>query len=369
MKKAILMLEDGSSFEGISIGSPDERAGEVMLYTSVVGYQEIMSDPANAGKIVVLTYPLIGNYGIAGKFNESDRCWISGLIIREESRIYSNWQAEGSLGGFLKENNITAMAEVDTRTLAVRIRDHGQMFGIISSKDDKKTSLMSKIERRKKEGTDFIKKISVEKARHIKGSPGKPLIAVMDIGMLNSFVKQLTALGCNTALLPYNTPAEAIFAMKPDGLIISGGPENDAAIPEVVRTIKKILGKVPIMGISTGHQVLGLALGGTLKKMKIGHHGVNYPVKSPDLFKGEITVQNHSFVIDEKSIKNLKGVNITMRNVNDGSIEEMESKAMRFISVQYYPASPGFNEVNTAFTRFLKLSKKESKKEVVHAKA
>lgn len=369
--KAKLVLEDGSSYDGVSIGAQGERIGEVVMNTAVVGYQEMMTDPANAGKILVLTYPLIGNYGIAEKFYESKRCRLAGLIIKEESRIYSNWQAQTPFGDFLKKEDVVAITDLDTRTLAVNIRDNGEMHGIISTGGvQSENDLVAKIKAYKKENLpDFIKDISVKKPTEVNKGASGPNIAVLDLGMPNSFIKQLKTLGCNITLLPYSTEAGAILAMKLDGLVISSGPEEDASIPKIADTVKGLLGKIPIMGISTGHEVIGLALGAKLQKMKIGHRGVNYPVKGPDSFKGEITVQNHSYVIDDDSIKK-KGVSITLRNINDNSIEAMESGELKFISTQYYPSSPGFDEVNEAFMKFVKMAsaRKKVSKEVQHAK-
>lgn len=359
--KAKLVLEDGSVFEGISVGADGEKIGEVILNTAVVGYQEMVTDPTNAGKILVLTYPLIGNYGVAKKFNESKKCWISGLIIKESSRIYSNWQAEGPFEGFLKKEDVVTISDIDTRTLAITIRDKGEMLGIVSTKDSATDELLKKLENHKKSSLEAIKDISVKKPTEIKGNSSGANIAVLDLGMKNSFIKQLATLGCNITLLPYDTKAKDILALKLDGLIVSNGPENDSAIPEIILTVKDLFGKIPMMGVATGHEIIGLALGAKLIKMKIGHHGSNYPIKPPDSFKGEITVQNHSYVIDEDSIKSKKNVSVTMRNINDNSIEEMESRQLKFISTQYDPVSPGFDEVNGAFTRFLKISGKSSK--------
>jgi carbamoyl-phosphate synthase small subunit len=359
--KAKLVLEDGSVFEGSSIGAEGEKIGEVSLNTAVVGYQEMVTDPTNAGKILVLTYPLIGNYGVAKKFNESKKPWVSGLIIKESSRIYSNWQAEGPFEDFLENEGVVAISDIDTRTLAITIRDKGEMLGIISTKDSDANELLKKLDKHEKRPIQAIKDISVKKPSEIKGRPSGSKIAILELGMKNSFIKQLSSLGCNITLLPYNTSSKDILALRPDGLIISNGPENDSEIPEISATAKDLLGKIPMMGIATGHEVIGLALGAKLVKMKIGHHGSNYPIRPSNSFKGEITVQNHSYVIDEDSIKSKKNVTITMRNVNDNSIEEMESKTLKFISVQYDPVSPGFDEVNGAFTRFLKIAGKPSK--------
>lgn len=354
--KAMLVLEDGGVFEGNASGVSGEKIGEVILNTAVVGYQEIMTDPANAGRIVVMTYPLIGNYGVAKKFSESAGCWLSGLVIKEESRIYSNWQAEGSLGDFMKKEKVVAVSDIDTRTLAVHIREKGEMGAILATKDAPKDELLERLKLYKKsERQNLTKEVSVKKPTEIKSGHGGPKIGILDLGMANSFIAQLKTLGCDLTLLPYDTSAEKILSYKFSGFIISNGPENDGAAGLIAGTVKDILCKLPIMGISTGHEIIGLALGATLKKMKMGHHGVNYPVKGRDKLKGEITTQNHSFVIDEESIKRRKDVTVTSWNINDNTIEALESKTLKFISTQYYPSSPGFNEVNEAFIRFINM--------------
>ncbi len=358
--KSLLLLEDGSTFEGISIGTSGERIGEVVLHTAVVGYQEIMTDPTNAGKILILTYPLIGNYGVAAKFNESRKCWIEALVIKEKSKTRSNWQSEDTFDNFLKKERVVGMNEVDTRTLTAMIRDKGQMLGIISSKRAKKSELMKRLKTHKNgKKRNFIKTISTKNITRTEENPSGPKIGVLDLGILNGFLKQLSTLECDITLLPYNTGADKILGMDFDGLVISNGPEEDEAVPEIARVVKHLLGKIPLLGIGTGHQIIGLALGGRLKKMKVGHHGVNYPVRSPHSFKGEITVQNHSSVINEKSISNRDDIEITLRNVNDETIEEMESKSLKIISTQYYPASPGLGEVHGVFKRFLETTGKK----------
>jgi len=360
--RGILVLDDGSYFEGISIGTAGERMGEVVLNTGVVGYQEVMTDPANAGKILAFTYPLVGNYGVARKFSESRKCWLQAVIVKEESKMYSNWQAEDTFNNFLKKERLVGISEADTRTLAVKIRDSGEMLGIVSTavpldgKDAKIRGLLNRVKDHKKYlKRDFIRNISVQKITQIEDNPSGPKIVIIDLGILHSFLEQLRRLGCNLKLLPYNTDADRILGMNPDGLIISNGPEEDGAISGIAEVVKRLMGKIPLLGISLGHEIICLALGGRLKKLKVGHRGVNYPVKSPSSFKGDITVQNHSFIVDEDSIKGRDDIKITLRNVNDDSIEEMESVALKFISTQYYPVSPGFDEVNEVFKRFLKM--------------
>lgn len=375
--KAILVLEDGSTFHGTSIGAAGERIGEVILNTAVVGYQEIMTDSANAGKILVFTYPLIGNYGIAEKFYESRKCRLGSVVVKECSRTHSNWQAEDTFENFLKKERIAAISGVDTRTLAVKIRNSGEMLGIVSSREMKKSILLKKLkDYRRKMKKDFIKNISVKRITKIKGNPSEPRIAIVDLGILNSFIRQLRNLECNLILLPYNTSADKILGLNPDGLIISNGPEEDEAIPEIAAVVQKLLRKIPILGISAGSEIIYLALGGKLKKMKAGHHGLNYPVRAPDSYKGDITVQNHSFVPDERLVKGNKGglkgevkeigkrkagVKITLQNVNDNSIEEMESKPLKFICAQYYPMSPASGKTHELFIRFLKMVKDAKK--------
>lgn len=354
--QAILMLEDGFGLIGESLGVSGERIGGVILNTAVVGYQEMITDPANIGKILVLTYPLIGNYGCAPKFNESKRVWLSGLVIKEKSNIYSNWQAKDSLDNFLKENNLLTLTEIDTRTLAVHLREKGEMCGIISTRSFKPQELLAKIRNFKKKRTlSLLPKISVKKPTHLGKREAKYKIAVLDLGITQGILRQLEALESSIILLPYNANLKEILGLKPCGLIISNGPQEDTGLKEVTANIKAIIGKLPILGISTGHQVLAKALGAKIIKMKLGHRGVNYPIRNPDSYKGEITVQNHSYVVDTHSLNKIKEIKITGYNLNDHTVEEMESKKLKIIGTQYIPASPGFNEINEVFKRFLKM--------------
>ena len=358
--KATLMLEDGKSFAGEGLGVEGEKIGGVIFNTAVVGYQEMMTDPANAGKILVLTYPLIGNYGTAPKFNESKNVWLEGLVIKEKSHIYSNWQAKTSFDAFIKEQNLVTISEVDTRTLAVHLRQKGEMLGIISTKSFEAKELLAKInDFKKKPAESLLSKISVTKPSVIGKGKAKYKIAILDLGITNSTLRQLETLGCSITLLPYNTPASEILRLKPKGLIISNGPEEDAGLKEVVNNIKPLISRLPILGISTGHQILAQALGVKITKLKLGHRGVNYPIHNPASYKGEITVQNHGYVVDADSLNKIKEVKITGYNLNDRTVEEIESKKLKIIGTQYYPASPGFNEVNGIFKKFIKILTKE----------
>jgi len=348
--KAVFALENGSIYEGRSCGVDGEKAGWVTFYTGVVGYQEVMSAPSNAGKIVVMTYPLIGNYGVAKKFMESQRCWVAGVIMKETSRITSNWQAKGDFDDFLKDEKVLAMDEVDTRTLMIELRGSGEQFGLISTRDFNPKSLKRKIERTRDEGLDVIKKISVKK---VVGPAGRGLaVVIIDIGITNSIINQLETLGCQVTLLPSDTGYSDILELSPKGLVISDGPEMDKGIYVVVDTVKRLLGKFPIFGLGTGCQVLAKAMGARIKRMHLGHHGLNYPVLKTGALKGEITVQNHSYVIDEASL-NGRDVEVTWRNVNDKTIEGIQDRRLKASGCQFYPVSPGMGEVNPVLEEFI----------------
>ena len=350
-KKAILALENGSIYEGISCGVEGERIGWISFYTGVVGYQEVITSPSNAGKIVLMTYPLIGNYGVAKKFMESRKCWIEGLIIKEKSHITSNWQAEENFVDFLKAEKVPAIEAVDTRALMVELRDSAEQLGIISTGDFTPRSLKSKFKQAKSTELDFIKKVSIKK---IDKLPGKGrAVAVIDIGVTSSLVNQLIKLGCQSNLVPYATAAGDILALSPRGVIICDGPEMDKGLFIVVDIVKQLLGKIPIFGLGTGCQVLALAMGAQIKRMHTGHHGANYPVVRPDSLKGEITVQNHSYVIDQSSLKG-KNIDITWRNINDQTIEGIQNKKLSAFGCQFYPASPGMGEVNPVLEEFVR---------------
>jgi carbamoyl-phosphate synthase small subunit len=299
---------------------------------------------------------LIGNYGCAPKFNESKGVWLAGLVVREKSRIFSNWQARESLEDFSKRHNALIIYGIDTRTLAVHLRQKGQMLGIISTQCFAAKELLEKIGAfGKAKAESLLSEISVQKPRQIGKQGSRHKIAILDLGVTSSIIKQLEALGLCLTILPYQTTAQEIAKLKVRGLIISNGPEQDPSLAIVSENIKPLIGKLPMLGISTGHQVLASALGAKITKLKLGHHGVNCPIHNPASFKGEVTVQNHSSAVDADSLSKIKGVKVTAYNLNDRTVEEMESKKLKILGVQYIPASPGFNEVNQAFKRFIKI--------------
>ncbi|MDD5347816.1 MAG: glutamine-hydrolyzing carbamoyl-phosphate synthase small subunit [Candidatus Omnitrophica bacterium] len=361
--KAILMLEDQKTFTGTALaGASGERIGEVMFNTAVVGYQEMLTDPANAGKILVFTYPLIGNYGIAPKFSESKKAWVQAAVIKEQTRIYSNWQATGSFDDFVKENKLLVLAGIDTRALAVHLRQKGQMLGIISTTSFDPKELSRKLENfRRKPAQSFVAQVSVEHIRPLgKPSARQKKVAVLDLGVTQSFIRQLEAAGAHVTLVPYNASTKDILGLKAHGLVISDGPEQDQNLRLVEQNVKPLVGKLPILGVSCGFQVLAECLGAKVFKMRLGHHGVNYPIHDPASYKGEITVQNHSFVVDADSLAKRKDTKITAYNLNDRTVEEIESRKLRVTGVQYSPVSPGLGEINPVILKFMKTLKRRN---------
>ncbi|MFC1658136.1 carbamoyl phosphate synthase small subunit [Candidatus Omnitrophota bacterium] len=348
--KAILALENGSLYQGISCGIAGEKTGEVSFYTGVVGYQELITSPVNAGKIVVMTYPLIGNYGVARKFQESRQCWASGIVIKEKTRLTSNWQAEQDFVSFLKKEKVLALEQVDTRTLMVELRNKGEQWGIISTRDFNPRSLRAKIKKAKQKKQDFLNRVSVKR---IKKSSGRGRhIAVVDLGVTNGLLRQLEMLGCRVSLIPYQANADDILALAAKGVIVSDGPEMEKGLGIAAGRVKELLGKVPVLGIGTGCQVLAMAMGGRLKKMYLGHRGVNYPVVKPGCLKGEITVQNHRFIIDQASLKG-RNIKITWQNLNDKTIEGIENRKLKAFGCQFLLVSPGSGEVNPILKEFV----------------
>ncbi|MFA6349831.1 MAG: glutamine-hydrolyzing carbamoyl-phosphate synthase small subunit [Candidatus Omnitrophota bacterium] len=354
--RATLVLEDGAVFCGNSFGSQAEVVGKVILNTAVVGYQEMMTDPANAGEILALTYPLIGNYGINPQFNESAKCWLRGLVVKESSRIHSSRLAKKSLTDFIKEESLPAVNSLDTRTLAVHLRNNGEQLGILSISESAPEELLARLKQFKLvQPKSMLSRLSVNKPVLLEANKtAKIKIAVLDLGVAASILRQLEALNASVELLPYDTAAEEILGRKPDGLIISNGPEEDVGLSKVSANISGIVGKFPILAISTGAQVLARALGAQTKSLKLGHRGVNYPVAYPGSPKAAITAQNHSLIIDEDSLARIKSIKITGYNLNDKTVEEFESKQLKFLAIQYLPSSPGLGEVNPVIEKFYK---------------
>ncbi len=358
--EAILALEDGKIFRGRSFGARGERFGEAVFNTSMAGYQEILTDPSYKGQIVTMTYPLIGNYGVNKQDVESCRPFVEGFVVREYSKIASNWRAQHSLGEYLEENNILGIEGVDTRELTLHIRQAGAMKAVLSTVDLDEKSLVKKA----KEspgliGLDLVREV-VCKNPYVWNKKGKYKVVAIDCGIKFNMLRILENKNCKLTVVPADTSNRQILDMKPDGLLLSNGPGDPAALPYLVSTVRQLLEELPIFGICLGHQMLAQAFGGKTYKLKFGHHGANHPVKDLKTGKVSITVQNHGFCVDINSLNN-KEIEITHINLNDNTLEGMRHKKLPVFSVQFHPeASPGPHDAQYLFDEFIKMMKKSN---------
>ena len=360
MKEAILYLEDGTSFRGRTLKETGETAGEAVFNTAMTGYQEVLTDPSYTGQIVVMTYPLIGNYGINDEDMESDRIHVKGFVVKEFCRRYSNWRAQKSLTDYLNENKIMAMEGVDTRALTRHLRLSGAMRAIISTEDFNPASLAKKLALLPSmEGMDFVKDVSTLK-KYVWKSQGtrRYKIAAIDCGIKFNILRILADLGCEVHVFPATSSFKEIMSIKPDGLFLSNGPGDPAVVTYVIDTVQECLGKLPIFGICLGNQILGLALGGKTYKLKFGHHGANHPVKDFEGNRIAVTSQNHGFCVDIKSL-NLADVEVIHVNLNDQSVEGIRHKKYPAFSIQYHPeSSPGPHDARYLFNQFIDMIEK-----------
>jgi carbamoyl-phosphate synthase small subunit len=359
--EAMLALEDGRIFRGISFGAAGERYGEVVFNTSMSGYQEIITDPSYKGQIVAMTYTLMGNYGVNKEDAESRRPFLEGFIVREYSKIASNWRKEKSLGDYLAENNIPGIEGIDTRALTLHIREKGALKAVLSTLDLNEDSLVEKVRRSPGlAGVDLVKEVSCNKKYIWSKNKTRYKVVVIDCGVKYNILRKLLEYNCQAVVVPAKTDAREIMKLKPRGVLLSNGPGDPAAVECVVATTRDLLGKVPIFGICLGHQMLGQALGGKTFKLKFGHHGANHPVKDLKTGRVSITSQNHSFCVDIDSL-NRKEVELTHLNLNDNTLEGMRHKKLPVFSVQFHPeASPGPHDAEYLFDDFIRLMKKHA---------
>jgi len=348
-----VVLENGREFLGCSFGSKCEAVCELVLNSSMVGYQEIISDPSYTGQMVVMTYSLIGNYGITDEDFESKNVTTGGLIVREYNDIPSNFRYTKTLSEVLEENNIPAISGVDTRALAKIIRAEGSQKAIITSIDVSREEALKKIKEHKAEA-NLVDKVSTKKIGYVKTFRPKFDIVVIDCGIKLNIIRELNKKGCNVTVVPYNTSAEDIIKLNPDGLFISNGPGNPEDVPCVIEVVKALRGKLPMFGIGLGYQIICLSYGAKIYKMKCGHRG-SYPVKNLETDKVEITSQNHSYAVDMESLKN-EIIKFTHINLLDNSAEGFECAKDRVFAVQYQPESaPGPQDSNYLFDKFINM--------------
>ena len=369
--KAILLLEDGAIFEGRSFGARGQECGEVVFNTSMTGYQEILTDPSYNEQIITMTYPLIGNYGTGIEDWESQKIFAAGFIVKENCNYPSNWRNSGSLGDYLKKNNVVGLEGIDTRKLVKHIRTKGAMKGIISSTEFRIESLAKKLrDYPGLVGRDIVKDVTVKKPyawnegvtdifhSHREMLKSKYNVVAFDFGIKQNILRLLCSHGCKVTVTPAQTSAKEVLVQKPDGVFLSNGPGDPAAVIYAIETVKQLLGKAPIFGICLGHQILALALGGRTYKLKFGHRGANHPVKNLQTGRIEITSQNHGFCVDLDSLKN-KNVELTHMNLDDNTLEGIRCKKLSAFSVQYHPeASPGPHDASYLFKTFIELMDK-----------
>ncbi|MFH1753083.1 MAG: glutamine-hydrolyzing carbamoyl-phosphate synthase small subunit [Candidatus Omnitrophota bacterium] len=370
-KRAKIAFEDGRIFTGLSFGADGQKDGEVVFNTSMAGYQEIITDPSYKGQIVTMTYPLIGNYGINPEDCESRMPFIEGLIIKENSRIASNWRSKQTLEEYLKENGIIGIEGVDTRAITRHIRLQGAMKAVISTDDTDDKTLIKKAKASPGlVGRDLVREVTCDKKYEWNNQ--KPVdsgqwtvdsekkkrekrykVVVLDCGVKYNILRILSEMDCNVTVVPASTSADEILKDNPDGIMLSNGPGDPAAVPYVVDTVKGLLGKLPIFGICLGQQMLGQALGGKTYKLKFGHHGGNQPVKDLKTNKIAITVQNHGFCVDIDTLEK-DDIEITHMNLNDNTLEGIRHRKLPAFSVQFHPeSSPGPHDAEYLFKEFI----------------
>ena len=358
-----MVLEDGAVFEGWSFACGGEVAGEVVFTTSMVGYQETLTDPSYRGQIVLFTYPLIGNYGVIPGDEESRKVQAAGVLVREYTPHPSNWASEGSLAALLEESGVVGVEGIDTRALTRHLRDKGAMRGIISTVERDPNVLREKANAHPSMvGLDLASTSSELTEPTLLPALGEERcrIAALDYGVKSSIYKELRSRGSSVLAMPGSASAEEILAADPDGLFLSNGPGDPAALEDAVETLRPLLGEVPTFGICLGHQLLGLALGCETYKMPFGHHGANHPVRNLKTGRIEITSQNHGFAVRAETLPD--GVELTHRNLYDGTVEGIENRESRAWSVQYHPeSSPGPRDSGYLFDEFVRSVSEKSK--------
>ncbi len=370
---ALLVLEDGTQWHGIALGARGERTGEVVFNTSMTGYQEVLTDPSYYGQIVVMTVSHVGNTGVNTQDDESSRAWLSGFAVREASRRVSNWRANQSLNDYLRERGVVGISGIDTRALVRHIRSQGAMRGALSNDNPSADHLLEMARKLPTmNGLNLVDHVTCDEPHHWS-EPTDPAwysfasqqapngssfhVVALDYGIKRNILRLLTARGCRVTVVPATLSAADLLVLKPDGIFLSNGPGDPAAVSNAIQATRDLVGRIPIFGICLGHQILGLALGGETHKLKFGHRGVNQPVKNLLTGQVEITTHNHGFAVRAESLP--KDVEVTHINLNDQCIEGLRSVERRAFCVQYHPeAAPGPHDSIALFDQFVELMKK-----------
>jgi len=384
---ALLVLESGRVFRGRSFGAPGETTGEVVFATGMTGYQEVLTDPSYAGQIVTMTASHIGNTGVNEIDPEAPKPYVAGFLVRAYSDDYSSWRARTGLGQYLREHGIVALADIDTRALTRHIRAQGALRAVISTETDDVEALLQRARAIPlMEGLDLASGVGTQQiytwdrgsgewrtggeqendqrpgsyTQKVPGANDQPLFHVVayDFGLKRNILRKLVDHGAHVTVVPATTPAVDVLKLNPDGVFLSNGPGDPATLDYAVGNVRSLLGKAPMFGICLGHQLMGLAVGGDTFKLPYGHHGVNHPVKDLHTGRVQITSQNHGFAVDPESLGD--DVEITHRNLNDGTVEGLRHRRYEAFSVQYHPeAAPGPHDADPLFTEFVRMMERE----------
>ncbi|MDQ2747533.1 MAG: glutamine-hydrolyzing carbamoyl-phosphate synthase small subunit [Acidobacteriota bacterium] len=361
-KKAILVLEDGRTFRGEAFGADGECFGEMVFNTSMSGYQEILTDPSYAGQIVCMTYPLIGNYGVNDEDSESRRPWVEGFVVKEASKIASNWRASETLDAYLKRHRIVGIEKIDTRALVRHIRDKGAMRAAISSVETDEKSLLEKVlASPEMANRELASSVTVNESFDYSADGDQKFhVVAYDFGVKTNSLREFAKFGCKITVVPCDASAEEVLALKPDGIFLSNGPGDPSSMSKVVEEITKLtMENVPMFGICLGHQILGQVFGGETYKLKFGHRGGNQPIMDLTTGKVEIAAHNHGFAVDADSLP--AEIEVTHINLNDRTVAGLRHKTLPVFSVQYHPESaPGPHDSEYLFERFIQLMEKDA---------